>query len=70
MAVGPVVLRDLSACWHDGGAHGTGRVRAMRMLVAREDPGPGDAASRPRLPQSFCGCFMAAHYYGWEFPRQ
>src|SRR3546814_15085031 len=52
MARDIIVLRDLSACWCDG----TGRIRPMRMLVAREDP---DAHRRHREaagPQSYQGC--------------
>lgn len=68
MAGGPFVLRDLSACYYARGDGETSpvRLRAMRMLVAREDP---ERESRIRYlatcPQSFVGCLFAAQSGLW-----
>ncbi|MFC0146637.1 hypothetical protein [Sphingobium scionense] len=62
MAGDIIVLSDLSACFRDG----EGRIRPMRMLVAREDP---DAHRRHREvagPQTYQGCLMAARFDGWR----
>jgi hypothetical protein len=66
MAEGPLILRDLSACCYDSRRGGDGpiRLRAMGMLVAREDPEKnGGIRHLAAYPQSFAGC-LAAVYCG------
>ncbi len=62
----PLVFSDLSACWcDDRGAGATVRVRAMRVLLAHDDPGASGGPEGSAEPQSFYGCILGTHYDGW-----
>lgn len=65
MPLGSPVLSDFGACWCDerGRAGETGRVRAMRVVVAQED-NPG-AIHQAAVPQPVHRHIMAARLEIW-----